>query len=97
MFELLQLDNTVQITEESLKTAFRKAAMKHHPDRGGDPEIFMKIKESYESLKEHIQQLSRSVQGEIINPYYNFENDGGTGYAPTASGYWTFTVSSTNY
>lgn len=29
---------------------YRKMAMKHHPDQGGDPETFMKLKEIYEGL-----------------------------------------------
>jgi len=93
MCDLLQLDNTVQPTEKSLKTAFRKAAMKHHPDRGGDPEVFKKIKESYESLKEHIQQLSRAAQDRIANSYSDFGNINGTVYSDTGAGGFTFTVS----
>lgn len=90
MCDLLQLDNTIQPTEESLKTAFRKAAMKHHPDRGGDPEIFMKIKEAYESLKEHIEELNKPVQDVPTNAFYNF--NGNPSYT---TGGFTFTMSST--
>jgi hypothetical protein len=28
-------------THEELKAAYRKASMKHHPDRGGSAELFM--------------------------------------------------------
>lgn len=37
-------------TEEEIKKAYRKLAMTHHPDRGGDEEAFKKIKEAYEKL-----------------------------------------------
>lgn len=37
-------------TEEEIKKAYRKLAMTHHPDRGGDEETFKKIKEAYEKL-----------------------------------------------
>lgn len=37
-------------TEEEVKKAYRKMAMKHHPDRGGDEAEFKRIKEAYEAL-----------------------------------------------
>lgn len=36
---------------EELKSAYRKAAQKAHPDAGGSAEKFQEVKESYESLK----------------------------------------------
>ena len=32
---------------EELKAAYRKQAMKHHLDRGGDPDTFKQISEAY--------------------------------------------------
>ncbi|CAB4241741.1 chaperone protein DnaJ [uncultured Caudovirales phage] len=37
-------------SEEEVKQAYRKLAMKHHPDRGGNEEEFKKIKEAYEKI-----------------------------------------------
>ncbi len=37
-------------SEEEIKKAYRKMAMKHHPDRGGDEAEFKRIKEAYEAL-----------------------------------------------
>lgn len=37
-------------SEEEIKKAYRKLAMTHHPDRGGNEEEFKKIKEAYEKL-----------------------------------------------
>lgn len=37
-------------TQEEIKAAYRRLAMKHHPDRGGDPEEFQRVKTAYEQL-----------------------------------------------
>lgn len=37
---------------EEIKAAYRKLAMKHHPDRGGDPMQFQKLTEAYETLSD---------------------------------------------
>ena len=36
--------------EDQIKKAWKEAAKEHHPDRGGDPVIFQKMKKSYECL-----------------------------------------------
>lgn len=35
---------------KTIKKAYRKLAMKHHPDKGGDPETFKKMSVAYETL-----------------------------------------------
>ena len=37
---------------DEIKKAFRRAAVEHHPDRGGDEEKFKEINEAYEVLKD---------------------------------------------
>jgi curved DNA-binding protein len=37
-------------TDDEIKKAFRKLAMKHHPDRGGDEKKFKEINEAYDTL-----------------------------------------------
>lgn len=39
-------------TEDDIKTAYRKMAMKHHPDRGGNETKFKQISEAYEILSD---------------------------------------------
>lgn len=40
-------------TDEEIKKAYRKKAMTHHPDKGGDKETFQKIQEAYETLSDN--------------------------------------------
>ena len=37
---------------EELKRAYKKLAMKHHPDKGGDQKMFQEINEAYDTLKD---------------------------------------------
>src|SRR5688572_29904357 len=37
-------------TEDEVKKAFRKAAVEHHPDKGGDETKFKEVNEAYEVL-----------------------------------------------
>ena len=39
-------------TEAQIKKAYRKLALKEHPDRGGDPEKFNEISHAYETLSD---------------------------------------------
>ena len=44
----LGVDRTA--TAGEIRKAFRSLAMKHHPDKGGNPEIFSKINNAWEIL-----------------------------------------------
>ena len=41
---------TQKATFDEIKKAFRKLALKHHPDRGGDKETFQELNMAYETL-----------------------------------------------
>jgi len=47
-FVLLGIPNDAPL--EDVKTAFRKKALEHHPDRGGTAEAFMAIKRAYDAI-----------------------------------------------
>ena len=39
-------------SQDEIKKAYRKLAVKHHPDKGGDPERFKSITEAYNTLSD---------------------------------------------
>eukprot|EP01025_Chloroclados_australasicus_P030807 TRINITY_DN309_c0_g1_i1.p1 TRINITY_DN309_c0_g1~~TRINITY_DN309_c0_g1_i1.p1 ORF type:complete len:432 (-),score=76.90 TRINITY_DN309_c0_g1_i1:478-1773(-) len=49
-YKLLGVDKNA--TEDELKRAHRKLALKHHPDKGGDAEKFQEINQAYDVLKD---------------------------------------------
>ena len=38
--------------QEEIKKAYKKLAMKHHPDRGGDTKLFQSISQAYDTLSD---------------------------------------------
>ncbi len=44
-----------------LKQRYRRLAMQHHPDRGGDPRIFMKLNREYEQIKRRFELINRGL------------------------------------
>lgn len=71
---------------EEIKQAYRKMAMKHHPDRGGNEEEFKKIKEAYETLEKkesekkpfqfHRDPNAQSFE-DFLNAHYRWNNADG--------------------
>jgi DnaJ family protein A protein 2 len=50
LYELLGVEKTAD--EASIKKAFRKAALQHHPDRGGNADTFKEVNKAYEVLSD---------------------------------------------
>ena len=48
LYETLGVEQSA--TYQQIKKAFRKLALKHHPDRGGDADKFKEINAAYEVL-----------------------------------------------
>jgi len=49
-YEILNINKNASSSE--IKKAYRKLALIHHPDKGGNPEIFKKINDAYEILSD---------------------------------------------
>lgn len=47
-YEILGVNENA--TQDEIKKAYRKLAVKHHPDKGGSEELFKKISEAYDTL-----------------------------------------------
>lgn len=40
-----------EATDDEIRAAYKRAAMKHHPDRGGSPEAFQAVQDAYAALQ----------------------------------------------
>jgi len=55
---------TKTATDKEIKTAYKKAAMKNHPDKGGDPDKFKDISRAYEVLSDKDKRQAYDMYGE---------------------------------
>jgi curved DNA-binding protein CbpA len=61
--EVLGIEEEVALTEESLKKAYKKAAIKAHPDKGGTEERFEAITRAYAYLSEILKRVQGGGRG----------------------------------
>ena len=60
----IELDIPIDATDEEIKIRFRSLAQIHHPDKGGDEQIFVRIKLAYEILIDPIRRKEFDLLGE---------------------------------
>ena len=48
-------------SDAEIRKAYKKAALKHHPDKGGDAERFKAVTEAFEVLSSHSEQREREA------------------------------------
>ena len=66
---------TKQSSQDDIKKAYRKLAMEHHPDRGGDSIKFAEINEAYETLKDPVKRSQYDTPAPSFDfRFTNFED-----------------------
>ena len=69
-------------TQEEIKKAYKKKAVEHHPDKGGNEEEFKKISEAYDTLgdenkrRNYDNQKNNPFGQPGFNPFEDFFNGG---------------------
>lgn len=67
-YSILGIDK-MSADEKAIKRAYRKLAMKHHPDRGGDENKFKEVSTAYEVLSDKKKKELYDAYGEAgVNP-----------------------------
>jgi curved DNA-binding protein CbpA len=69
--EVLGIQEEVALTEEALKSAYKKMALKAHPDKGGSEEYFEAVTRAYAYLTEilkHMRGGKRDTTGRVNAP-----------------------------
>lgn len=61
-------------SEDDVKKAYRKLAMKHHPDKGGDPEQFKKIQAAYDRITKGEAEQHPGVEFDPFSMFSQFFN-----------------------
>jgi len=61
-YKVLEVEKNA--TEKEIKTAYRKLAIKHHPDKGGDEQKFKEISRAYEVLSDSEKRQRYDAGGE---------------------------------
>lgn len=60
---------TENATQEEIKKAYKKRAIEHHPDKGGDEETFKKVSQAYDTLGD--ENKRRDYDNQKNNPFGN--------------------------
>jgi DnaJ-class molecular chaperone len=62
-------------SQDEIKQAYKKLAMKNHPDRGGDTNKFQEISQAYDTLGDAQKRTQYDAQKNGFNPFH--QNMGG--------------------
>jgi DnaJ-class molecular chaperone len=72
MFDVLGVSRDA--SDDDIKKAYKKLAMQHHPDRGGDAEVFKKISSAYEVLSDPVKRRELDIPaGFRVSPPKQYE------------------------
>ena len=59
-----ELDVSITASTEEIKQRYRTLAQMHHPDKGGNEEVFKRIKLAYEILSDPVRRKQYDITGE---------------------------------
>jgi len=76
-YDILGVSETA--TQDEIKKAYRKKAIEHHPDKGGDEQVFKKISEAYDTVGDESKR--RQYDAQKNNPFGGMGGMGG-GFNP---------------
>lgn len=84
-YEILGVSETA--SQDEIKKAYRKKAVEHHPDKGGDEQVFKKISEAYDTIGDENKRRQYDAQknnpfggmGGGFNPFEDFFSQFGGG------------------
>merc|ERR1719247_2819132 len=62
LYETLGVEKNA--TPDQIKKAYRKLAVKNHPDKGGDPELFKEIQKAFDILSDEKKREIYDQYGE---------------------------------
>ena len=85
-YEILGVDKNAN--EDDIKKAYRKLALKHHPDKGGSSEKFQEISDAHEILTdpEKKAEYERKVNGISMKDFMNHGPRGPMNYGHMSHG-----------
>lgn len=63
-------------SQDEIKAAYKKLAMKNHPDRGGDTKKFQEISQAYDTLSDPQKRSQYDAQQQGFNPFAGASNFG---------------------
>jgi len=68
--QMLNLEEEVALTEDLLKSAYKKSVLRHHPDKGGSEKEFEKVTRAYAYLGEILRRIhgGRSKESVVEAP-----------------------------
>ena len=56
LYDVLEIEPDA--TPSEIKQAYHRLAQKYHPDKGGNPELFQRVKKAYEILKDKYKRVA---------------------------------------